>query len=512
MMSMEENKKKPKKHAAHRSIFLRVVAIFIVLGLIVMVLDPMTPNVNEGEIIYRIAFYPYFKAKSYFEEEVEDYDKDGIPDYDEIHGWKMMSDVITLSQAGEKVSYNFTLERKGEYFFSFRYSSQEETSVSFSLNDETLTTNLNATEGKFEVELIFSKIELSPATMELSVQLNLNKSIKIDWLKIQKIGEFCGVVLDADDYSYPSDSSLKSTEEITYITDWKNPDSDFDEMLDGYELVTGRMNGGWTEPMVTNKRYAVLIGGGSPQQEKNYLAFANAVLTVYDALHNTYGYLDENIYVLFWDGKPLSVDIVDSDGSLASISSTFDLLSTKATKNDLLFVYLTSHGNYNETYQQGIVAVYADPEKNPVGEDPLTYRMLASNISKVHAGVKILVIEACNSGSAILDFKKEDGVQIYTSSKKEDETFAYPNGNPPFTYHFMQALTNPIIGSIPTFEEIKNLDVELEEKEFISVGEAYKTTIDKLKLSLTDNPFEEWKNQTPQQNDVAEEIGKQTYL
>jgi len=520
----EENakKKKPKKSKYKKSVFFRFVALFVFLSLVVMVIDPMTTNVNEGEIIFRAVFYPYFKIKERFEEEVEDFDTDGISDYDEIHGWDMPSDVLVLKRKGDVVKYRFTTERQGDHVLSFRYFTASDTSLTCSLHATSMNTTviqktLNSTGSNYEEELIFEKFEfLGRDVVEFTVQMEKNITLKIDWLRFQKIGEFFGTVLDGDDYFYTSsayeDSPITTgTDTINYRTDWKNPDSDFDGMLDGYELATGRLNEGWSDPMVTNRRYAVLIGGGTVNQEGNYQAFSNAVITVYESLHNTYGYLNANIHVLFWDGKPLAIDIVDDDGSIASIEATFDSLSQTSTRNDLLFVYFTSHGTYNETRNKGSALVYSDPATSS-GELPLPYDKLAEVMGNVTAAEKILVIEACNSGSAALAFDVGDNVQIYTSSTKDDETFVYPNGNPPFTHHLMQALTNPILGSVPTFTEIKNLDIELEESEFISIGKAYEKSRGKLGLSLNGSPLEAWSNQQPQQNDVAELKGKEIYL
>ena len=517
-----KKKAKPKKSKYKKSVFFRFIALIVFLSVIVMVIDPMTTNVNEGEIIFRAVFYPYFKVKAHFEDDVADFDRDGIPDYDEIHGWEMPSDVIILKKKGDITRYRLTTGRSGDYALSFRYFSGTGAQFTFSLNSSSNNTvksqTLNSTGIDYEEELIFEKLELlGKETMEFSLQLEENATVKIDWIKFQKIGEFFGTVLDADDYTAtfsadPVSPITISTDTINYRTDWKNPDSDFDGMLDGYELATGRLNGGWSDPMVTNTRYAVLIGGGDIEQESNYLAFSNAVITVYEAIHNSYGYLDKNIHVLFWDGEPLAIDIVDDDGSLNSIYSTFEHLSLKSTKNDLLFVYLTSHGTYDENQNLGRVQVYLKPGDVVAKNYTLSYDILAAKMSNVTAAEKVLIIEACNSGSAALSFDIGDDVQIFTSSTKEDVTFTYPNGNPPFTHHFMQALTNPILGSIPTLTEIKSLDIKLEESEFISVGLAYEKSRGKLGLALNGSPLEAWSTQQPQQNDVAELKGNEVYL
>ncbi len=500
-----------------KNILFKFVAILIILAMIVMVVDPMTTNINEGELIFKVVFYPYDKLKGNLEEDVEDFDQDGISDYDEIHGWKMDSDLALISKSGDRLNYQLQSWRNGEHSLSLRYRSITQQEVKLELGQNNKTITLDGTASEFDEEILFNMANLSAGFVEFSLELVGSGGLSIDWVRLQKVGEFSGFVADGDDFFASQGGSNESniqitTEEIRYRTDWKNPDSDFDQMQDGYELATGKAGEGWCEPMVTNQRYAVLIGGGSGNQEGNYRAFANGVVTVYEALHNSYGYLNRNIHVLFWEGDDLAVDIVDRDGSLDSITATFDALGTQSTENDLLFIYISSHGSYNASFGRGQVAVYDDPRENPEGETIFTFPMLKTEVMKVTSAEKILVIDACNSGSAALAFEAIDNVQIYTSSTKEDETFAYPDGTPPFTHHFMQALVNPILGAIPTFDEIKNLDVDLGSKDFISLGEAYRTTKAKLKLALNDNPFEGWSTQQPQQNNVAELKGEQIFI
>ncbi|MDI6708953.1 MAG: hypothetical protein QME47_07725 [Candidatus Thermoplasmatota archaeon] len=104
------------------------------------------------------------------------------------------------------------------------------------------------------------------------------------------------------------------------INDYEDKDMDADGMPDIYEVKYGELdialydadgeygenqvNGqGWQNPLIYNARYAVLIGGGDTDSSKNWACFWKDTKEMYNNLVDNYNYLDENIYLHFWNHK-----------------------------------------------------------------------------------------------------------------------------------------------------------------------------------------------------------------
>jgi len=301
----------------------------------------------------------------------------------------------------------------------------------------------------------------------------LDGNITIDWISLNAPDYEYAVSLDGGNTLVTNGTVMNMM--VHVATDPNNPDTDFDGMLDGYEVATGVRIGGWQDPLVTNNRYAFLLAGGSTNPNENYPSIKNNVEFVYEVLHDFYGYSDENIRVLSWDGEVQNKDIIDSSGTLGDIESAFDDLEQEMGPNDFLFVYIVSHGLV------GQVEVF----KSHVEHDVLEYSDLMENLTSLRSSVGLkriaLVVEACHSGSCINDVQGDD-IVVIGSTEPADDSYTFSESYALFSYYFFEALEHPNFASLPSYEKVKNVELTFEEHKFISLGEAFTVARDKLRV------------------------------
>lgn len=454
----------------HSSIIGKIVVIIVAYFLITRVIDPMTQNVDESEIIYEFGNYPYNKIMDMFRDNPTDSDDDGLADTEERNGWDLESRVLSLSE-NDVTTYDFKIDHSGNYLVNASVIAAESTTILWGWG--TLQHTLDITAMEWRVVTLNPSPESKAAgnhTLEMKVT---SGNLTIDWISLVDSDLAYAKSLDGGDALQTNGTKTNMLVHIS--TDPNNPDSDFDGMLDGYEISTGENNGGWQDPLVTNDRYALLIAGGSTNPADNYPSIKNDVEYAYEVLHDFYGYEDDKIIVLSWDGEAQDKDVVDAPGTLAEIEGAFDDLKDQMGPNDFLFVYIVSHG------LEGVVEVYNTPQKH----DLFSYDGLMENLTSIqnNGGAKriVVVVEACHSGSCLFDVKG-DNIIVIGSTAAEDDSYTFSSGYALFTFYFFDALEHPNLAFLPSYEKVKNVDLTFEEHKFISVGEAFRIAKDNLKI------------------------------
>ncbi|MBN1803125.1 MAG: caspase family protein [Candidatus Lokiarchaeota archaeon] len=151
---------------------------------------------------------------------------------------------------------------------------------------------------------------------------------------------------------------LVGEQEYFFCTNPLFPDTDFDGMYDGYEVIAN-FEGGWQESIYPNERYAVLLGG-NPDLAWFWLDLCD----MYDLLIEDYGYKKENVIVLYGDGGPPTGefirddqlqyiseesiethrDMIDGPSSRNTVIWALAMLSQVVTSDDSVFFYYSGHG------------------------------------------------------------------------------------------------------------------------------------------------------------------------
>jgi hypothetical protein len=468
----------PNRGAAlkeHSSILGKILVIIIAYFLITRVIDPMTQDIDEGEIIGQFGDYPYNKIMDFFRDKPIDSDDDGLADSEEQDGWNIESRVLTLKE-NDGTRYRFRIDHTGEYLVNMSVRAAPSTSIQWGWGSPIHTITISA--DTWRVVTLNptgeSKLE-GNHTLDLKV---IAGNLTIDWISMVSNDLRYAESLDGGDTSQTN--GTKTNMLVHVATDPHNPDTDYDGMLDGYEVAVGENIGGWQDPLVSNERYAFLLAGGSTNVNDNYPSIKNDVEYAYEVLHDFYGYKADNIIVLSWDGKVQNKDIVDGPGTLEEIGDAFDHLKEEMGPNDFLFVYVVSHG------LPGVIEVYNTPQQH----DLFKYEWLMENLTAIQndggtsgGGAKrmTVVVEACHSGSCLFDIAG-DGIIVIGSTAPEADSYTYSGGYALFTFFFFDALEHPSQATLPSYEDVKNVDLTFEEHKFISVGDAFRISKDNLKI------------------------------
>lgn len=454
----------------HSSTLGKILTIIIVYFLITLVIDPMTADVDESGIIYDFGSYPYHKIRDLFRDDPLDTDGDGIPDHREREGWQIESEVLVLT-AHKTADFDFVISYPGRYRVDMNVLTDGTANVLWGWGIPEHSSEITAPHWRV--------VTLNPGTDQKPAGLHRLKlevtggNLTIDRIWMTDPGITHGRSLYGTDTVRTN--GTRTNMEVRFTTDPLNPDTDHDGMLDGYETATGVAFGGWQDPLVTNHRFALLIAGGSTNPEENFPSIRNSVEYAYGALHDFYGYRNDHITVLSWDGQPRTRDVVDAPATLEEIGKAFDDLAVRMGPNDLLFVYIVSHG------LPGSVEVYNSPEKH----DLLHYSWVMENLTAIRSSGAarriVVVVEACHSGSSLFDIRGEEMV-VVASTAPEDDAYAFFGSYALFSYFFFHALQHPNLAFLPSYTRIRNLDLTFEDRTFISVGEAFRIAKDSLKI------------------------------
>ncbi len=203
--------------------------------------------------------------------------------------------------------------------------------------------------------------------------------------------------LDIDN-SYPNPKeSLR--ELIIKHSDPKNPDTDDDDMSDGFEVNIFR-----TSPITFNDKYGIFISNtGQLEYDDAYISNNLSV--------NQYGYDTANI-----------AKYKEKSATKANFENAINSVASETSINDIVYINIASHA-----YTGGIYLEDGD----------LSYSRLDSWLDRINCYRLIIVIDACYSGSALN--KLEDGDNpcprvIYMSCKSDEESYGT------FNYRFSLAL------------------------------------------------------------------------
>lgn len=174
------------------------------------------------------------------------------------------------------------------------------------------------------------------------------------------------------------------------------------------------------------RKYAVIISGGV-NDAHNHSRYWNNIKYIYNVLKFDYGFSDENMYVLYYDGTGEDNTVpVDYSCTRADLQRVFNELRTKMTSFDLLFVYTTNHGGgYKQRGNAGPYVGYRDGRVVFTGNEG--NEILESNF----------IIDGHDSDGKKLpenfgywfDFDG-DGIRDDVVANKEGTLTAYTNGDP----------------------------------------------------------------------------------
>jgi hypothetical protein len=248
-----------------------------------------------------------------------------------------------------------------------------------------------------------------------------------------------GIDINSDDIDMDNDGT----------NDELDLDDDNDGMSDAYEVDYGVSNNGWQNPYKHNERYALVVGGGDIDSNKNHPAFWKDTKEIYNVLENQYNYEPEHIYLHFWNHQqgvkegiyidgPADWNIEDEADRLIwgnGIKQNLEILETKMTKNDFIFVFMTSHGGKEKKkgIGEGWIQIY-DIENQDRSclyyhNDPYLPNSLGHSLENLIYARMVLVFSACASGTAIkgTDDNPEWNLKsqyriIMTSSDKNEES------------------------------------------------------------------------------------------
>lgn len=218
-------------------------------------------------------------------------------------------------------------------------------------------------------------------------------------------------------------------------------------------------------------RHAVIISGGY-NQYSNYSRYWNDCAFFFITLKK-YGFLDENIHVLFADGTDPGVDRPDGSSSpldfdgdgtpdieysatKANIALVFNNLAAKLGSDDILYVFATDHGGAESSnlypYWSPDVVLYLWGEY-------ITADALASEFDKVKPKAVAAIFEQCFSGGMVEKLAAPNRVIMSASrwwelSYAKAPDYAYDE----FSYYATLALHTPVVGDsngdeISTMEE-----------------------------------------------------------
>jgi hypothetical protein len=246
--------------------------------------------------------------------------------------------------------------------------------------------------------------------------------------------------------------------------------------------------------------YAVIISGGM-NMSNNWQRYWNDCSTIYSALVNVYGYLDDHIYILMSDGtdpandrriasgydsSPLDLDgDGDADVQYAAtrnnITTVFNTLSNNLTESDYLFIYTTDHGDMSSG-GQAYLLLWA-------GDVIYDYEF-ANEVNKVNAGNISIVMEQCYSGGFVSDLAKL-GRTVATACAENELSY----GMGAYTYDaFVYYWTAAVAGHYPSGTPV---NADYNNDGYVSMQEAF----DYANIHDT-------MSETPQYNSVKNQLGE----
>lgn len=275
-----------------------------------------------------------------------------------------------------------------------------------------------------------------------------------------------------------------------------------------------------TYPTPSEHKYAVLISACEVGIDTEYgVEFWSDLRWQYRMLRE-HGFSDENIHVLYGgdpdgDGKGndfnrcgsikwFDREITDMPVSKAKIDEVFTTLSGKLTKDDLLYVWWTGHGQSEaETSPCNLkMSIWTKTENGNIDSEVVTDVELRLFIDKIAEYKKIiLAVETCNSGGIVDNMNTGTNTVTFAASTCEqnsyitDESCDYVS-HAQFNYLLINALRQKECDSAIPSED------PLDGDDYVSLLEAYHYITAEMQGST---------RQTPQKGD-PDDIAKETHI
>lgn len=461
---------KPKKRGflrrtAGRLKVMLLAGIIFAIVLIPTVIDPLTPGVEETEIIVD----QMMRAYNYvFGEDIVDEDRDGVDDGLETSGWLVDREVLHLGTSGANGSFAFALPLAGNYALTLSYRAPVQAQLGVMINGvEELEFGLGPAEW---VRLNVGTLAFPAGDQTLRLVLVNGTGVQVDWLQL-RTGDFR--------YSWGGRDCVAGAvvpASVRITTSTSDPDSDGDGMLDGYEMLAQQRHG-LQHPWITNQRYALLLVGGGDEdggEEQNYPAFWNNLARMHDTLTDYYNYDPTHITTLFWSGSHSTrSELIDGSLRLWQIDHHLGRIRDNLTRNDLFLIYISAHGA-----SEGGFRIYSGDDSREI----YSYQRL-SEYFDAHLmegdepifGELVTLIDVCYGGTALdAGLGGVDRVIISASEADEPGTTVTTDGaGTVFSFHMITNLRNPNLQNVPTLENIRKLDFEFEDRMLVSLQEAY---------------------------------------
>ncbi|MFW6142023.1 MAG: hypothetical protein ACOC53_05630 [Candidatus Saliniplasma sp.] len=217
-----------------------------------------------------------------------------------------------------------------------------------------------------------------------------------------------------------------------------------DGMPTEYEREYGVKNGGWQHPYLHNARYAVLLGSGSMDEDRNYPGYWNDIYYLYEVLTEDYNYIEENVHLLYseWDGVDHSNGnpAVNDNASLQGLERSLEIVRSRITTNDFFLFAYRGHASDPEGEKEKKMEGYTgysdgDKEKDVEGDSTLilapepprwsllNYSELNDILEDIDYNRMGLLLGTCFSGIALDHLSSEDRI-IMTSAESDENSYA----------------------------------------------------------------------------------------
>ena len=207
-----------------------------------------------------------------------------------------------------------------------------------------------------------------------------------------------------------------------------------------------------TNTIANNNVYALILSGGHSIYS-NYDRYWNDCSFIYQTLRNKYNVPKNNIYLSISDGTNPQEDMyslknhqsmsspldLDFDGlqdtqfaaTKTDLNTIFNLIRTKITKNDQLFIYVIDHGGTNGG-NNAYIWLW--------NQQKLHDYELAQMINSINCGCVNVILGQCYSGGFI-DNLEGNGRVIATACKPNEPSYAMTNlPYDEFVYHWTSAI------------------------------------------------------------------------
>ncbi len=162
-------------------------------------------------------------------------------------------------------------------------------------------------------------------------------------------------------------------------------------------------------------RWAILLAGvsGDPELQKTYL---KEITEMHSILEESLGFPSDQIIVLF-DDPAMDPGLIQHKATRENLISVCRDLATRVKKDDIVFVFLEGHGDYDGK-------IY---KLNLVGPDP-NAEMLAAVLYSIPAQRFILVNATNCSGGSIPAFSRKGTIVITATKSGREKNLTHMGG------------------------------------------------------------------------------------